>query len=31
MQTKLSDFEILQKLGVGSFGVVFKVRRKSDS
>lgn len=28
--TKLSDFEIMGKLGQGSFGVVYKVRRKSD-
>lgn len=27
---KLNDFEILNKLGEGSFGQVFRVRRKQD-
>lgn len=30
MESKLNDFEILNKLGEGSFGTVFKVRRKAD-
>jgi len=29
--TKLSDFELLEKLGDGSFSVVYKVKRKCDS
>jgi len=28
-QSKLQDYEILNKLGQGSFGVVYKVKRKS--
>jgi len=28
--SKLKDFEILAKLGQGSFGIVYKVKRKSD-
>lgn len=27
--SKLQDYEILSKLGQGSFGVVYKVKRKS--
>ena len=27
---KLNDYEILTKLGQGSFGVVYKVKRKSE-
>lgn len=30
MDSKLNEFEILNKLGEGSFGLVFKVRRKLD-
>ena len=30
-QTELKDFQILQKLGEGAFGQVFKVKRKIDS
>ena len=30
-QSSLSDFEILSQLGKGSFGFVYKVRRKSDN
>jgi NIMA (never in mitosis gene a)-related kinase len=26
----MKDFEVLSKLGEGSFGVVFRVRRKAD-
>ena len=29
--SSLSDFEILSQLGKGSFGFVYKVRRKSDN
>lgn len=29
-QTSLKDFEVLNKLGEGSFGLVYKVKRKSD-
>ena len=29
-QSSMSDFEILSELGYGSFGIVYKVRRKSD-
>ena len=28
--TSMKDFEVIQKLGSGSFGSVFKVRRKAD-
>lgn len=28
---RLKEFDILTKLGQGSFGVVYKVRRKEDS
>ena len=28
--SKLANFEKLNKLGQGSFGVVYKVRRKKD-
>ena len=27
--SKLQDYEILSKLGQGSFGIVYKVKRKS--
>ena len=30
MNDKTKDFDTLQKLGQGSFGVVYKVRRKKD-
>ena len=30
-RSKEDDFERLQKLGAGSFGVVYTVRRKQDS
>ena len=30
-KSQLSDFDILNKLGKGSFGVVYKVRRKTDN
>lgn len=30
MSNKLAGFERLNKLGQGSFGVVYKVRRKKD-
>ena len=29
-QSSMSDFEILSELGYGSFGIVYKVRRKTD-
>lgn len=29
--TKLLDFELLEKLGDGSFSVVYKVKRKCDN
>lgn len=29
-KSKLEDFEIIGKLGQGSFGVVYKVKRKSN-
>jgi hypothetical protein len=29
--SKFKDFHVLGTLGKGSFGIVFKVRRKSDS
>jgi len=29
-RSKMSDFDIISKLGAGSFGVVFKIRRKSN-
>jgi serine/threonine protein kinase len=29
-RSKLQDFEILTKLGQGSFGIVYKVKRKSN-
>ena len=28
VKSKLTDFEILNKLGMGSFGIVYKVKRK---
>lgn len=30
MESKLNEFEILNKLGEGSFGTVYKVKRKAD-
>lgn len=30
MESKLNEFEILNKLGEGSFGLVYKVKRKAD-
>ena len=30
IQSSMSDFEILSEIGYGSFGTVYKVRRKSD-
>jgi len=29
-KSKLEDFEIISKIGSGSFGVVYKVKRKSN-
>lgn len=29
-RSKISDFEIMNKLGQGSFGVVYKVKRKCN-
>ena len=31
LQSKLEDFQKLQKLGQGSFGVVYMVKRKQDN
>lgn len=28
--SKLSDYEIMSKLGQGSFGIVYKVKRKGN-
>jgi serine/threonine protein kinase len=28
--SKLTDYEIMTKLGQGSFGIVYKVKRKSN-
>lgn len=30
-QSSLRDFEVLNKLGEGAFGQVFKVKRKKDN
>lgn len=30
MESKLNEFEIMNKLGEGSFGQVYKVKRKTD-
>jgi len=30
-QSSLKDFEVINKLGEGAFGQVFKVKRKKDS
>ena len=30
-QSSSSDFEVLSRLGSGSFGIVFKVRRETDN